>query len=392
MTTSRSLRPFLLGLAVSGLGACATLGEILDHPPDPNPFARDRPEVAADESRAARAERDPLGAFHIVVDLDDNELRFMDGQEVLWSGPVGTGTGLRLAGAGTEWEFSTPNGLFHIQYKELNPVWILPDWYYVREELPIPPRDSPARRVPGALGAAAVYLSDEIAIHGTDKPELLGQRVSHGCIRLSDADAVRLFHNVQVGTPVLITGGRRAARTQEASRPTVPREQQARPTALARTATAQLLTRLDRELEAADTSRAWTETASELIRRGIDDDAIALRGLLARSGTAADDRSNREYSTFVADAFTRGSLRAVVSLARISEEARERASVAIVEGVMDLYGGALDGAGAPWPTRRVPEWRLGPEGTQGWQSLRSAEGAYRERPEGTRLVMGTNAR
>jgi hypothetical protein len=381
------LRLLVLGLLIGTAGACSTLGTVLESGPERE--AR----VAADRA-PERAARDPLAAFHVVVDLDANELRFMDGKSVLWTGPVGTGTGLSLQGDGTEWEFSTPNGLFHVQYKEKNPVWILPDWYFVKNKRPIPPGDSPARRLPGALGAAAVYLSDEIAIHGTDKPELLGQRVSHGCIRLSDENALRLFHNVQVGTPVVITGGRRLARMrpEDVPQPTNPRPAPAPANPLTRMPTPQLLTRLDRQLQAADTSIAWTSTASELIRRGVDDDAIALRGLLARAGQSPHPRSNREYATFLADAFSRGSLRAVVSLARIDAVDRERAALAIVEAVMDLYPGSLEGPSAPWPTRRVPNWRLGPEGTQGWRALQTAEAAYRDRPAGQRLVMGADAR
>lgn len=381
---TRGLAVLVTAAMAAGCASGGSLAEML------RPEPEERREVREARERVAR---DPLGGFHVVIDLDDNELRFKDGDEVLWTGPVGTGTGLILQSEEGNWEFSTPNGLFYVQRKEENPVWILPDWYFVREGRPIPPETSSERRLPGALGAAAVYLSDEIAIHGTDRPELLGQRVSHGCIRLSDPNAIRLFHNVQVGTPVVVTGGRRLARMrpEDVPRPTTPRPQR-QPNPLTRVATAQLLTRLDRELAAGDTSAAWVLTANELIRRGVDDDAIALRGILARSGTSGHEAVDREYSTFVADAFSRGSMRAVVSLARISAEARERASLALVEAVMDLYPGSLESPSAPWPTHRVPSWRLGPEGTEGWQALRSAEELYRERPPGGRLLAQVAAR
>src|SRR5690606_1607731 len=45
--------------------------------------------------------------------------------------------------------------------------------------------------------------------HGTDRTDL---GVSHGCIRLETRYARRLFHNVQVGTPVIIVGGEEARR------------------------------------------------------------------------------------------------------------------------------------------------------------------------------------
>jgi lipoprotein-anchoring transpeptidase ErfK/SrfK len=45
-----------------------------------------------------------------------------------------------------------------------------------------------------------------IGIHGTDQPELLPGRVSHGCIRMRDADILALARRMPVGTPVIIHG------------------------------------------------------------------------------------------------------------------------------------------------------------------------------------------
>jgi len=41
-----------------------------------------------------------------------------------------------------------------------------------------------------------------IGIHGTNQPELLPGRVSHGCIRMRNADIVRLGRLMPVGTPM----------------------------------------------------------------------------------------------------------------------------------------------------------------------------------------------
>lgn len=43
-----------------------------------------------------------------------------------------------------------------------------------------------------------------VAIHGTSKPELIGQRVSHGCIRMRNDDIQSLARVVRGGTPVTI--------------------------------------------------------------------------------------------------------------------------------------------------------------------------------------------
>jgi hypothetical protein len=302
---------------------------------------------------------------------------------------VGTGTGFRLSTPGQRWQFTTPSGTRYVQFKQLNPPWFRPDWWYHENHLPVPPADAPSRKVLGDLGSAAVFLGDEIAIHGTDKPELLGKHVSHGCIRMSNVNALRLFHDVQVGTPVVIVGHTPvldeqpdsvARFTRHAPHPTAP-EIYRNPRD--RLTTPQLLARLDRELGPDANDSAWTLTASALLERGLADDAPALRGLLERAGQAQPESRDHEYADFLADAFSRGALRTVVSLNRIPAEARQRAVEEIVEATMALYHGPLDHPLAPWPTRRVPVSKLGPEGQAGWAALQKAEGDYRARLAGT---------
>jgi len=46
-----------------------------------------------------------------------------------------------------------------------------------------------------------------VGIHGTSKPWLLGQAVSHGCVRVSNATALALKRLAPVGTPISIVGG-----------------------------------------------------------------------------------------------------------------------------------------------------------------------------------------
>ncbi len=151
--------------------------------------------------------RDPpvnVEGRYVVISLAEHRLHLMEDNRVIWSALVGTGTGTRLEGAGQKWDFSTPRGMFRVQYKEKDPVWTVPDWAFVERGEPIPPMDSPKRQQKGMLGTSAMYLEEQIAIHGTNKPELLGQSVSHGCIRLSNEDARRLYYEVEIGTPVII--------------------------------------------------------------------------------------------------------------------------------------------------------------------------------------------
>jgi len=81
--------------------------------------------------------------------------------------------------------------------------------YYVNQKLVAP--DPWGAFGPVALGISAfspVLKSwaegGPIAIHGTNEATLLGSAVSHGCIRVSNSDDLRLYKLAPTGTPVLI--------------------------------------------------------------------------------------------------------------------------------------------------------------------------------------------
>jgi lipoprotein-anchoring transpeptidase ErfK/SrfK len=91
-----------------------------------------------------------------------------------------------------------------------------PDWH--------PPAEMIARQPylprymaggPGnPMGARALYLGSTIyRIHGTNAPHTIGQRVSSGCIRLTNDDITDLYSRVNVGTRVVVLPqtGRHAA-------------------------------------------------------------------------------------------------------------------------------------------------------------------------------------
>jgi len=86
-----------------------------------------------------------------------------------------------------------------------------PDWIPTRE---IQERLGPyPARVAGGpanpLGARALYLyqgnKDTLyRIHGTNQPEYIGQAISSGCIRMTNADVIDLYQRVKPGAVVVV--------------------------------------------------------------------------------------------------------------------------------------------------------------------------------------------
>ncbi|HEX8904888.1 MAG TPA: L,D-transpeptidase [Longimicrobiaceae bacterium] len=350
---------------------------------------RDAEPVAARPPVRVRSQALARGGYAVVVDLDANQLYFAKGRRVLWSAPVGTGTGLRMESDRDAWDFHTPNGAFHVTHKAVEPDWIAPDWYFLEHGLRVPGPNDPRRRFTRGLGAAAVYIGQGLAIHGTDKPELLGRRVSHGCIRLSNANALRLYHDVQVGTEVVVVGGTR----QVVSAP-LPATRSTRPEGtppprdpfvveLEGEETDALLSRLDDELVAdafAEGDPKWPSVASVLIFRGVkNDDDAALEGVLRRIDGLGEGRLRDEYAAFLADAFSQGPLRTLGAMGRLDRETRAEVARAIVAAAVGLYPGDPQDTATPWPTKRAPREVLDDRYAQrAWDTLRAAEDDWRD--------------
>jgi lipoprotein-anchoring transpeptidase ErfK/SrfK len=70
------------------------------------------------------------------------------------------------------------------------------------------------------LGARAMYLGGTVyRIHGTNAPSTIGQRVSSGCIRLTNEDVADLYSRVTVGTKVVVINGEHRAERPLTSAP-----------------------------------------------------------------------------------------------------------------------------------------------------------------------------
>ncbi len=96
--------------------------------------------------------------------------------------------------------FDTPTGLYHIQDKQVDPVWSVPDsaWAGSLAGKTIPPGpDNPIK-------ARWMGIFDGAGIHGTTDTASLGSAASHGCVRMAIPDVIDLYDRVDVGTPIYI--------------------------------------------------------------------------------------------------------------------------------------------------------------------------------------------
>ncbi|MBI1202302.1 MAG: L,D-transpeptidase family protein [Rhodopseudomonas sp.] len=99
--------------------------------------------------------------------------------------PVGVGK------AGMAWQ-----GRAYIAQKD-----IAPDWALEPGVTPTIPGGSPRN----PMGAAAMGLDHgNYAIHGTNDPSSIGRFVSHGCIRMFNADIMDLYRRAPLGTEVVV--------------------------------------------------------------------------------------------------------------------------------------------------------------------------------------------
>jgi L,D-transpeptidase-like protein/putative peptidoglycan binding protein len=94
----------------------------------------------------------------------------------------------------------TPAGLYHVQDKEVDPSWHVPNssWAGSLAGQTIPP--GPA----DPIKARWMGIYNGAGIHGTDELGSLGSAASHGCIRMAIPDVIQLYGETPLGTPVYI--------------------------------------------------------------------------------------------------------------------------------------------------------------------------------------------
>src|SRR5215207_7863500 len=120
----------------------------------------------------------------IKVSLADNKLTLLKDGVVQWDTPAAIGTG----------DTPTPTGTFY--YTDPLDLATQPGTGYGVFAIGLSGHSNVLQTFAGGDG--------QIAVHGTDDTSTIGQNVSHGCVRVSNDDILKLS-TLPLGTPVVIT-------------------------------------------------------------------------------------------------------------------------------------------------------------------------------------------
>jgi lipoprotein-anchoring transpeptidase ErfK/SrfK len=126
-------------------------------------------------------------ATHLVLKLKERRVYAYQNDRVLASFPVAVGK--------KGWE--TPTGNFKVMQMIENPQWRNP---WNGKISPPGPKSPLGERWIGFWTNGKNY----IGFHGTPGEHVMGQAVSHGCVRMRNKDVKALYEFVQMGIPVVV--------------------------------------------------------------------------------------------------------------------------------------------------------------------------------------------
>ena len=161
--------------------ACGPAGQ----KPGPATQARQTDQQAPDDSQST----------YVVLRLSERRLYLMDGGSRMSVESFPIAIGRR--------GHDTPTGRFHVEEMVQHPDY---------DKIDPDDRSRVLKRIPpgpeNPLGERwMTFVHGDgwtVGIHGTPQPELLGQAVSGGCIRMRNADVIRVYDRVHLGTTVIV--------------------------------------------------------------------------------------------------------------------------------------------------------------------------------------------
>ncbi len=128
----------------------------------------------------------------IVVSFGDRRLYYIQSKAAAISYPIA------IPKEEAKW-----SGVSYVSQKRENPTWTPTS--DMRKENPKLPNYVAGGDPRNPLGTRALYLGNSMyRIHGTDAEWLIGQQVSHGCIRMYNADVADLYKRAKVGAKVTV--------------------------------------------------------------------------------------------------------------------------------------------------------------------------------------------
>lgn len=151
------------------------------------PFGKQQQRPARDLSSEEIDPKTLSNGIHLVIKLRDRRVHVYYNKKLKVTYPIAVGK------AG--WE--TPIGNYKVMDMQPNPVWEEPWTGKIILEGPKNP-----------LGARWIgFWTDgvnSIGFHGTYAENLMGQAVSHGCVRMRNRDVIALYDQVKIGTPITV--------------------------------------------------------------------------------------------------------------------------------------------------------------------------------------------
>jgi lipoprotein-anchoring transpeptidase ErfK/SrfK len=87
----------------------------------------------------------------------------------------------------------TPTGRFRTGQIVWNPSWRPPDEEWARDLV----RQPPGAKANPMQGVKIYFQAPDYYIHGTNDPDSIGEAASHGCIRMTVADATDLARRIR---------------------------------------------------------------------------------------------------------------------------------------------------------------------------------------------------